>query len=56
MLVRSSTSNRQDTKTRGFTGLLGVFATLRESLLPVGEKLLPVHRREAHWLAVRSPC
>ncbi len=34
-LARSSTSNRQDAKPRGFTGLLGVLAASRETLLPV---------------------
>jgi hypothetical protein len=34
-LARSSTSNRRDLETRGFTRVLGVLATLRESLLPV---------------------
>jgi hypothetical protein len=35
ILARSSTSNRQDVEARAFTGVLGVLATLRETLLPV---------------------
>jgi membrane protein implicated in regulation of membrane protease activity len=33
-LARSSTSNRQDAESRGFTGVLGALATLRGILLP----------------------
>ena len=35
ILARSSTSNRQDVETRSVTRVLGVLATLRETLLPV---------------------